>query len=56
MNFECVHCSNILDSIDEIEKHEKFHQLNRCCDCGKQLSSQNSLNRHMLVHTGIRSF
>ena len=54
--FICPVCKLSLSSNNELTTHIRSHNtaaaVNTCTICGKVLSSQSSLDRHMLVHSG----
>ena len=54
--FICPVCKLSLSSNNELTSHIRSHNsasaVNTCTICGKVLSSQSSLDRHMLVHSG----
>ncbi|KAK3600951.1 hypothetical protein CHS0354_004159 [Potamilus streckersoni] len=61
--FLCPICSEALTNSHDLTVHIRSHnttssgnQSNSCTICGKLLSSQSSLDRHMLVHSGERPF
>lgn len=61
--YACPICKTIVSSSHELTVHIRSHntqgtatQANTCTICGKVLSSQSSLDRHMLVHSGERPF
>ncbi|XP_048748728.2 ras-responsive element-binding protein 1-like isoform X5 [Ostrea edulis] len=61
--YACPICKTIVASSHELTVHIRSHnthnnssQANTCTICGKVLSSQSSLDRHMLVHSGERPF
>ncbi|XP_052250285.1 ras-responsive element-binding protein 1-like isoform X4 [Dreissena polymorpha] len=61
--FICPVCNTSLLNLHDLTVHIRSHntpasgtQSNSCKICGKVLSSQSSLDRHMLVHSGERPF
>ncbi|KAL4235420.1 Ras responsive element binding protein [Mactra antiquata] len=61
--FICPVCHTSLSNLHDLTVHIRSHntpvsgsQSNSCKICGKVLSSQSSLDRHMLVHSGERPF
>ncbi|WAR11655.1 RREB1-like protein [Mya arenaria] len=61
--FICPVCNTSLLNLHDLTVHIRSHnthasgsQSNSCKICGKILSSQSSLDRHMLVHSGERPF
>ncbi|XP_041376767.1 ras-responsive element-binding protein 1-like [Gigantopelta aegis] len=61
--FICPVCQKELTTNHDLTVHIRSHntsslssQANTCTICGKILSSQSSLDRHMLVHSGERPF
>ncbi|XP_053402156.1 ras-responsive element-binding protein 1-like isoform X3 [Mercenaria mercenaria] len=61
--FICPVCNVSLLNLHDLTVHIRSHntpvsgsQSNSCKICGKVLSSQSSLDRHMLVHSGERPF
>ncbi|XP_060565403.1 ras-responsive element-binding protein 1-like isoform X4 [Ruditapes philippinarum] len=61
--FICPVCNVSLVNLHDLTVHIRSHntpvsgsQSNSCKICGKILSSQSSLDRHMLVHSGERPF
>ncbi|XP_005101567.2 uncharacterized protein LOC101861292 [Aplysia californica] len=62
-HYICPVCSLELSNDHELTVHIRSHNQssqqalpNTCTICGKTLSSQSSLDRHMLVHSGERPF
>jgi uncharacterized Zn-finger protein len=60
--FACPVCGERLPSNHDLTKHIRSHNnssaavsptTNTCTICHKVLSSQSSLDRHMLVHSGM---
>ncbi|OAF69896.1 hypothetical protein A3Q56_02365 [Intoshia linei] len=61
--FKCPLCFQKMENVKELTKHIRLHNnpsetpnYNQCTICNKILSSQSSLDRHMLVHSGERPF
>ena len=61
--FICPVCNTSLLNLHDLTVHIRSHntpasgtQSNSCKICGKVLSSQSSLDRHMLVHSGVWIF
>ena len=61
--FICPICNCSLLNLHDLTVHIRSHnsqasgsQTNTCKICGKVLSSQSSLDRHMLVHSGNETF
>ncbi|XP_076110794.1 ras-responsive element-binding protein 1-like isoform X3 [Mytilus galloprovincialis] len=61
--YQCPICQEVVQSLHDLTIHIRTHnthaaasQSNTCTICGKVLSSQSSLDRHMLVHSGERPF
>ncbi|ELT91128.1 hypothetical protein CAPTEDRAFT_220320 [Capitella teleta] len=62
--YVCPICKDCMDCMTDFTKHIRSHNSttasisspNSCTICGKVLSSQSSLDRHMLVHSGERPF
>ncbi|XP_033113156.1 ras-responsive element-binding protein 1-like isoform X2 [Anneissia japonica] len=58
----CQVCGDVLPNATELTVHIRQHNIpsnsnNHSCNmCGRILSSQSSLDRHMLVHSGERPF
>ncbi|XP_076470760.1 ras-responsive element-binding protein 1-like isoform X2 [Babylonia areolata] len=61
-HYQCPVCKERLKSNHDFTAHIRNHNTamskkpNMCIICHKQLSSQSSLDRHMLVHSGERPF
>ncbi|KAK6013031.1 zinc finger, C2H2 type [Ostertagia ostertagi] len=51
-------CTSILKTRTALRKHAKVHAVRNisCERCGKSFVERTKLNRHMLTHTGERSF
>ncbi|XP_046558917.1 LOW QUALITY PROTEIN: ras-responsive element-binding protein 1-like [Haliotis rubra] len=62
--FVCPVCKDEMSTLHDLTVHIRQHNstaissnsANSCTICGKILSSQSSLDRHMLVHSGERPF
>ncbi|GIX80205.1 ras-responsive element-binding protein 1 [Caerostris darwini] len=57
----CLHCLAIVDSVAALTIHMKQHsistnKINKCLICLRYLSSDSSLDRHMLTHSGERPY
>ena len=65
-NLECSACQSIFSSQQDFTRHIRSHnriidnedgtRIYECGLCGKPLSSNSSLDRHLLVHSGERPF
>ncbi|XP_039951101.1 zinc finger protein weckle-like [Bactrocera tryoni] len=53
--FECEVCKRGFKNQGRLKKHMKTHNLNKhiCTECGLQLNSKTTFNRHLLVHSDV---
>lgn len=55
--FFCYHCNKKIDRIIDLRKHMLGHVKQRVCKlCGKGFRDLTVLRRHLLCHTGAKSF
>ncbi|XP_036322363.1 zinc finger protein 626-like, partial [Rhagoletis pomonella] len=54
--FECEICKKAFKNQSRLKNHMDIHSSNKhvCTECGLQLNSRETLNRHMLVHSDVR--
>uniref|UniRef100_A0A0K8VQR2 Zinc finger protein weckle n=1 Tax=Bactrocera latifrons TaxID=174628 RepID=A0A0K8VQR2_BACLA len=53
--FECEVCKRGFKNQGRLKKHMKIHNPNKhiCAECGLQLNSKATFNRHLLVHSDV---
>lgn len=55
----CSQCPKVFAMLDERDKHERIHTLNKpfTCDiCDKTFFHHSSMRKHNLIHSGVRRF
>ncbi|XP_074084433.1 PR domain zinc finger protein 5 isoform X4 [Macrotis lagotis] len=52
----CTVCSKKCSSSSILQEHRKVHEIFECQECNKKFITPNQLKRHMITHSGERTF